>query len=382
VNLSTGARVPSGAAGSPRAESGDSDGAGLIELVEDSFAAVGSVVEKDYALAGRRVRVRAGSEEVMRRLSRAFTHLEAPRSGEPELTIHLWDSATTGAPPPPLPETAGDEPPGAFWYYSDARLRVGFQHGTSGDARVLAVYPHPSNSVLSVLDSERRTGWYWVEDAERIPYWEQATPMVYLLDWWLQSNGAHLLHAGAVGRADGGVLLVGKSGSGKSTCALSALGSALLYGGDDYVAVSLEPQPWVHSLYSSGKLMPDHLERLAFLRAGLANPGELEIEKAVVYPHEQWPHNVTAGFPLLAILAPKVTPGALGAQAREVSALAGLAALAPSTVFQMHTRGQDSLASMRRLAEAVPSYRLELGADVSSIAPEISRLIERLADER
>jgi hypothetical protein len=64
----------------------------------------------------------------------------------------------------------------------------------------------------------------------------------------------------------------------------------------------------------------------------------------------------------------------------EMTAVASLAALAPSTVFQMHTRGQDSLARMRRLAQAVPSYRLELGSDMPSIARAISGLIDRLAE--
>lgn len=383
MNHFGGATISSARVGLARAEPGWAEGDDLVsvERIEASFeaASASGVVDKEYLIAGSRVRLRSASEEMMRRLSRAFTHLEAQSPGEPDITIHLWDSATAGT-PPPLPKVSGDQPPGAFWYYSDSRLRLGFQLGTSGDARVLAVYPHAPTPALSVLDAERNAGWYWVEDANRIPYWEQATPMVYLFDWWLRDRGDHLLHAGAVGTPRGGVLLVGKSGSGKSTCTLSALGTELLYAGDDYVAVSLEPRPRVHGLYSSGKLMPDHVERLPFLLSALSNTEQLDVEKAVVYAHEQWPDNVTAGFPLLAIVAPKVTPGVVEARAVEMTAVASLAALAPSTVFQMHTRGQDSLARMRRLAQAVPSYRLELGSDMPSIARAISGLIDRLAE--
>jgi hypothetical protein len=356
-----------------------------LEALATSFAAACAgleIHERDYVVAGRRVRLRSPNGRMLGGLTRAFSHLEPTAAGAPELRIHLWDSRSGGTIPPPLPEVSAGEPPGAFWYYSDQRVRLGFQLGTSGDARVLEVYPHAPTPALSVLDRERGEAWYWVEDGDRIPYWEQATPMVYLLDWWLRDQECHLLHAGSVGTPAGGVLLVGKSGSGKSTCALAALGTNLLYAGDDYVGVSLEPEPRVHSVYGSGKLMPDHLQRLPFLRTGLANEEQLSTEKAVVYPHEQWPGSSTAGFPLLAIVAPRVTPGVVEARAIAMPALAGLAALAPSTVFQMHTRGQDSLGRMRALAESVPSFQLEIGADVASIPRALTNLIRRLADAR
>ena len=354
---------------------------GQLEPIQASFreAAARHLEERDYLLAGARVRLQSASAEMMRRLSHSFSHLEAtPGAAEPELTIGLWDAVTSGTQPPPLPNTRDEEAPGAFFYYSDDRARVGFQLGTSGDARVLAVYPEAPTPAMSVLERGGRRGWYWVEDAERIPYWEQATPMVYLLDWWLRDRNMHMLHAGAVGTATGGVILVGKSGSGKSTTTLSALQSELLYAGDDYVGVSLGGEPYVHGLYGSGKLMPNHVERLPFLLDALANTDQLDVEKAVVYVHEHWPDNVSSGFPLRAIVAPRVTPGLGEARLREASALEGFTALAPSTVFQMHTRGQDSLTRVRRLVETVPSYVLELGSDIASIPRAIAELLGRL----
>jgi hypothetical protein len=355
---------------------------GRRELFESRFAdaarANGGVSEHDYSIAGGRVRIRSAAPEMSSRLLKAFAHLASPTGGDPDLTIHLWDSKSAGGAEPPLPHASQDEPPGAFWYYSDERLRVGYQHGTSGDARVIDVYPHTPTPALSALDTETHDAWYWVADATRIPYWEQATPMVYLFDWWLRDRGMHLLHAGAVGTDEGGVLLVGKSGSGKSTTTLSALQTTLTYAGDDYVGVSLEPEPRVHSLYGSGKLMPDHVERLPFLLPALENADVLDEEKAVVYVNQHWPQNSTAGFPLRAIVVPRVTPGLVTAVATRTSALAGLAALAPSTVFQMHTRGQDALARMRRLAEEVPSFVLEVGSDMDSIPQAIADLIEQL----
>lgn len=361
-------------------------GFGRLEPLVESFkAAVGvssGTEERDFLLAGAAVRLRSPHREMLRRLCRAFAHLElAKLTASPDLVVNLWESAS-GAPPPPMPHTRNEEAPGAFFYFSNERLRAGFQLGTSGDPRVLEVFPDAPTRALSVLERGGRRGWYWVADAQRIPYWEQATPLVYLFDWWLRERDMHMLHAGAVGTPVGGVVLVGKSGSGKSTAALSSLDSDLVYAGDDYVGVSLEPQPEVHSFYSSGKLMQNHVDRLPFLLDALANGDRLAVEKAVVYVNERWPAKMATTFPLRALLLPRVTPGLVGARVLETSPAAAFRALAPSTVFQMHTRGQDSLVRARRLVERVPSYELELGSDMASIPLAIGDLVARLARSR
>ena len=86
---------------------------------------------------------------------------------------------------------------------------------------------------------------------------------------------------------------------------------------DDYVCVSLDPRPEVHGLYGTGKLMQDHVERLPFLLDGLANRDRLT-EKAVIYVHECWPTKLAPGFPLRAIVIPRVTPGLVDARLLKV----------------------------------------------------------------
>ena len=348
-----------------------------MEAGFEEAASAGERCERRLSIGGEAVRIRSADPAMLSRLTRTFTHLATPEDGGAALTINFWDSATRGTVVPPLPDVGTEHQPGAFFYYSDDRIRAGFQLGTSGDPRVLAAYPHAAPPSLSVLDVERSEAWYWVADASRIPYWEEATAIRFLLDWWLRERGIHQVHAGAVGNADGGVLIVGKSGSGKSTSTLACLESDLLYAGDDYVAVGVGPEPYVHSLYSSGKVMPDHVQRLPFLLPALSNADQVGEEKAVVYVHEQWPRAITTGFPLKALLAPRVTPGLVESRIVEISRIEGLAALAPSTVFQMHTRAKQSLASMSRLLERVPCYRLELGSHIPSIPRAIEELLAR-----
>jgi hypothetical protein len=358
-----------------------SDPALLFELAGSFGAAVkaaGEVVERSYLIAGHPVTLRGAGTDVIDQLARTFTHLEAPAEPRGRLVVNLWDSKTHGTPEPPLPKLEGEQAPGAFFYYGDDRVRAGYQLGTSGDVRVLDVYKEEPTRALSVLDGIASEAWYWVENAARIPYWEQATPIRYLLDWYLRARGVLQVHAGSVGTEAGGVLLVGKSGSGKSTATLSTLQSDLQYAGDDYVAVETDGEPYVHALYSAGKLMPDHVQRLPFLLPALANGEQLETEKAVVYVHEHWPDRMTTGFPLRAILVPRVAHGLERARVTRASALVGMTALAPSTVFQMHTRGQDALRRMRGLLERVPTYHIDLGSDMPSIPAAIVELVAEL----
>ena len=57
---------------------------------------------------------------------------------------------------------------------------------------------------------------------------------------------------------------------------------------------------------------------------------------------------------------------------------AALAALAPSTIFQLHPPAREALAQMAELVRTVPTFSLELGADVETIPGELLRLLEEV----
>lgn len=336
---------------------------GIGETFADAAEQVGAVPERRFEVAGAHVCFRFAGESLVPLLTPAFAHLTAAAEQEPSLVIHLWDSASTGTAPPPLPQVPSDAAYGAFYYYSAAPFRLLYQ---------------PGPGALSVLDTERNHAWYWVEGAASLTHWECAAPARHILQWWLSGSGRQQVHGGAVGTAEGGVLLVGKGGSGKSTAALSTLDSELLYAGDDYVAVELDGSPKVHSLYSSGKVEPAHLQRLPHLELGISNRGRLETEKAVVYVHEHWPERTTSGFPLRAVLVPRVVASRREPRITDASRAAALAALAPSTIFQLHPSGGEALAAMARVVEQVPTFTLELGSDIDGIPRVISNFLGRL----
>jgi hypothetical protein len=368
-------------------ENGDANG--IRRGIERSFGAAASTASlsvSDFRLAGLGVRLRSPQPDLTFRLARAFGHLAGESHQAPDLVIDLWDSAATGAPPPPMPDIGSETAPGAFFYHAAGSIRVAHQLGARGerDGLILSGEEAPTPA-LSALDSAGGHAWYWVEDAERIPYWDESAPLRYVFDWWLRDHGIHLVHAGAVGTPHGGAVLVGKGGSGKSTSTLAALQSELDFAGDDYVGVALEPAPWVHSLFSTGKLVPEHAQRLPFLMPALTiddrrhvKPNALGPAKAVVYAQEHWPERLSAGFPLRAILVPRIRPGLREARIVPVAPSVGLTALAPSTVLQMHVQGGDSLLRMRRLAQTVPCFVLEAGSDIPSIPRAIGELLAGL----
>jgi hypothetical protein len=177
---------------------------------------------------------------------------------------------------------------------------------------------------------------------------------------------------------------VGKGGSGKSTVALACLEAGFQYAGDDYVLLSDEGAPYVHSLYGSAKLHRDHARRFPelFSAATLASPeaGDQEA-KAVAIVSRTHPGRVVAGFPLAAVLVPRIV-GSGETVAARVSAAEALLALAPSSILQLpgagHTAFQRLASAMRR----VPAYRLSLGADIGGIARAIEPLLRGRAIAR
>jgi hypothetical protein len=335
-----------------------------IEELAKSFeqaARVAGVVECPIRIGDAPVRLRFAGAALAGQLSRAFEHLADEGSADPELTIHVWDAEDSGTPPPPLPSLAAGSPRGTTVYTAD-----GGRHFAS----------RPALGQLSAYERATSRAWFWCRDANDLPFWEPAAPFRQILHWWLPDRGALLLHGAAVGQAGGGVLLVGAGGSGKSTCALSCLTSDLLYAGDDYVAVELEPEPRVLSLFCSGKVEPDHAVLLPHLPSpSFAGDGALE-EKSVFYVAERFPERMCRGFPLRAIVGPRVQGNE--PQVRRQGPAQALAALAPSTLLQLVPARQEALSAMAALLGDIPAFGLDVGGPPELIPPTIERLLGEL----
>jgi hypothetical protein len=339
--------------------------AGWLGGIETGFEAAASragVIEQQLRLAGTIVRLRLAGPVLNEQLGPALAHAADDSDEPPVLTISAWDSETSGVEPPPLPSTDGSEPRGAVFYSAVDAHQVAYQ---------------PGLSQLSAFNAARGKAWFWCRSAADLPFWEPAAPFRQILHWWLADRGLMMLHGASVGTREGGVLLVGRGGSGKSSCALASLASDLLYAGDDYVALGTDPEPWVYSLYCSGKLAPGHAKRFSHLPPASFDGDGSEEEKAVFYVNERFPGRMCEGFPLKAVLVPKIA----GDRPRifPVDPSEALRALAPSTLLQLHPARPQALTGMARLVRRVPTYAFELGPDIELIPDAIESFLGGLA---
>jgi hypothetical protein len=235
----------------------------------------------------------------------------------------------------------------------------------------------PNACVSAAFDSARSVAWFHVDDGNGLDAWEYAAPLRQILDWWLGERGVSFVHAGALGTPDGGVLLAGPSGSGKSTSCLACLGSSFLgFAGDDYTAAEVgEEGAYVHSLYSSAKLDASHAARLPRLRVLLQDDSLRMIEEKVVLQlSPAFATQLTAGFPLRAVVIPRVA--ADGPRLRRITPAAALTAIAPSTLLQSRPPRPEALAELATLVRRLPCYELELGPRIDEIPRAIERLLE------
>jgi hypothetical protein len=331
----------------------------FFELVHKTFhraEATGGALERYYEVAGHPIRLRFAGRALVPFITLPLAHLASQPVPSPTLTICLWDNASTGTVLPHLPWSAHDfGARGEIRGYNDGRIHTALYAG---------------DSMLSMLDSEQGLALFCIRDSGQFPSYQRGSPLLTILHWSLRCYGLQFVHAAAVGTESlGGVLMVGKGGSGKSTAALSCLNSELSYVGDDYCLLAVEPTPFVHSLYNSAKVHADGLQRFPDLAPTVHGSFELDSGKRLLFVHQHCPGKTTAGVALRAVLVPRITGGSR-TTLDPVSSMTGLTALAPSTIFQLSGAGHSALQTMAELVRQIPCYRLDLGTDLAQI-PEV-----------
>jgi hypothetical protein len=320
--------------------------AALDIAAEEAAQAVGGFEDHDLLVAGLGLHLRFAGAALVAPVMRPLAHLSALTDTSESLTIRVWDSESTGA---PAPVPAGD-----------ARNVRGYL----GDAS--AGFLECDESTLSVLDARRNAAYLWVKGAADHGL-NRAAPVSSILRSWLALRGVHLVHAAAVGTADGCVLLVGGAGAGKSTATLACVESGLGCLGDDTCLLGPQDPPTVHSLYSSAQAEASTLARVPSLDRAPADGGGKPL----------------AFLPLEALLreaplrAVAVTRVAMGTDSRLTSATAGeaLSAVGPTSVLRMAGPAESTLACLARALEGIPCHHLEVGRDPAGVARAVRALL-------
>jgi hypothetical protein len=331
-----------------------------LGAVWERAAASAGVESRVFGLADTRVRLEFAGPALVEPLTRALAHL-APRATAERLTVHVWDSESTGV--------AMLRPPWGVDAYAE--------HGRVADYcddELFTAVERWGRRSLVMVELARGRAYVWSEAASNIPYYEIASPLKLVLHAWLRSRGAHFVHAGAVGSERGCLLLGGRPGSGKSSAALSCLAAGWSLIADDYCVLRAGRPPRVASLYSSAKADTDLLERLPALEPLVSNPQRPAGDKAVLFVHEHVPRRVLLESELRAVLLPRVT-GTPETRLTPASPAAALAAIAPSTLFQLPGDGTDAFHRLSEAVRQLPCHYLELGESLEDVPAAIGGLL-------
>ncbi len=290
----------------------------------------------------------------------AISHLLLPVETPAQATLHVWDTASSGVAmiAPPCPRESFTHR-GDIWGMGSTRIRSAF---------------HWHEFSVNLFDHDRDTGVFWVNDAAALPYWSKASPLRTLFNWWLASNGAHLMHAAAIGTPRGGLLLAGRGGTGKSSTALASLEAGLQYVGDDYLAVRLEPEPAAYSLYATAKVTPSQMHRFPALAPFVTNPDCSDTDKSVVQLHPAFTGRLVRKLPLRAVASPAFGSAAAshfeaddGASTRRSTAF--------TTLSQLPHSGRELHDFIDRMMRTLPSLTLRLGHDVPGVPVAIAEML-------
>jgi len=227
-----------------------------------------------------------------------------------------------------------------------------------------------------MIDTERELALFHVASPQHLPVYERAAPARIILHWCIESSSVQLVHAGAVGTSEGGIVLAGKGGAGKSTTALTCLERGMRYVGDDYIAIDTTHVPFAWSLYSTAKLNVDSVRRLPRLAASISNPNRPATDKALVFLADRYRDQMVDGFPIKAIVLPQVTDRPETEVVR-VSSAASLVALAPGSIFYLPDAGAQAFHTISTLVKNVPSYALRIGKHGSHIPDLLADLLCR-----
>ena len=337
---------------------------GVHERFRRALENVGET-QRDFRIAGTVVRFSFAGERLVPYLTRALAHLAIDPVETPDATFCLWASVSTRVTmlPPPC-DREGFSDRGDLWGFNSRRIKTAF---------------HYHDYSVNLFDHERRTGIYWVQNADRLPYWVLSSPLRTPLHWWMERHGCQLVHAAAVGAGDRALLVVGKGGLGKSSTALACLEAGLEFMGDDYVIVRHDPSPTVYGLYATAKINREDIERFAALKPYLYKAEVPPDEKAVLFLHPHFGSRLRTEMPLAAIAVPRVVDREETVLVPETRSVIQQAA-SFTTMSQLPYAGDHTHRLFAALCDTLPGYRIELGRDRGRLTGQVRKFLTHAAD--
>ena len=324
-------------------------------------------LKKDYLIAQRCFRLHFSGQSILELTVPALDHLPHSNDLTSDVTIYIGDAKSSGISIESfISKWTNNTKP------SHTEPRIYAHHD-----EIQAVY-NLNKRMITLFDSTRNIGILWMEKPEYFANYT-SKPLQLIIQWWALKNELFMVHAGAVGYPNGGILIVGKSGSGKSSTCMECLNSELQYVGDDQALISLCPKLRVYSLFNSVRLHQKDQHRYSFL-GGQTFRNDMEKDKNVIFLNGIIPQKLLYEMPLKAIVCPVVmdinTTRLVRIKESEV-----LRALAPNTlisILAMPGSGKKQFQKISSLVRSLPGYRLEIARDAKDIGQQIVNLLDEL----
>lgn len=331
------------------------------ELTRRSEKACNPQYDRCIRIGPYRILLCFSSAPLLEALFPALSHLHCEPAAQVDLTIRAWDSRFSGV---TMVSPA--------WGESEYG-KHGLIHGFN-DERYFTIFQFGMD-VLHSLDLESRQASFWIRDPGKLEWWEKASPFRILLNFWLGQMGLSLLHAAAVANDSGGLLLIGRGGSGKSTTALVCLQNGFSHLGDDSVLIGNTQKPRVYSIYSTAKLNDQSLALLPSLN-GLLRGRRLDGgTKQVVFLREMEESRLAKEALIRAIVLPSIDPSRSTSVTRLSSAQA-LLALAPTSIMQIPGTPGNRLLEVSKLVQHLPCFSLSLRPDPGAVVRGVNGVIQ------
>jgi hypothetical protein len=324
------------------------------------------VHESFYIFAGRVVQIRIIGHRLAGHIVCPFSHLwiNEPPPTPPQLIIDLWDENETG-----IHCQANSTIDDHRWFEATVK---------SPDGRFIAQRLPNTVSCLDRQDEHIIGSIAW---NDLIFIYERAKPLARLLLEWHNDRNIQIIHAGLVSLNDKGILFVGRSGSGKTTAALTCACAGFNFLSEDYVGLQglLDGSFIGHSLYNSVFVETNHLTKFGDLAQFVIRGRPTFEEKSALILGQVFPDRLKRFAPIYALVLPRVVPDARVSQIRPASKGEALLALAPSSLLQIPSTGLRGFDKLAQLVEKVPCYWLEFGNSTSEIPYLAEQILKEMA---
>ena len=327
---------------------------------------LGGTFSFDFKLANKKIIISSAGERLLRLTTQALAHLEAEKIEliEKPFVIYTWDEKEANIPLPEHPWITPED------IVEDSFVQFHLEN--------YFVSQFDNQTILFLYNFKENVAFCIIKDANNLNNSFLSSPFFKLIALWASKQSLNILHAGCVSVNNKGVLIVGRSGKGKSSTSVQCAIDGLDYLSDDYILIDDTGEKTIaYSIFNSGKLKLNHIERFNKIQSSISIGNLDQNNKPLLFLSTIFKEQIKRSTEIKAIIVPNIT-SSVSANYYRISSLEALKALAPSTLVQLRINGLNELKSLADLTRKFPNFCLELGSDFEDISFKVKKIIEEI----